>query len=137
MSLLRCAAYLDAAVDGFECEPAVAAGADGAGEAAAAEGAADGHREVAGDLAVERLGLDPRVQGGGQGQVDAAVDGLEFEPRGPVGATHDGRDRAVDGRRAGQARRGDADAAVDGLQVHVPPEALGLDLAVDGAPLEV
>src|ERR1044071_175456 len=110
------AAYLDAAVDCFECELAVAAGADGAGEPAAAEGAGDGHREVGGDLAVERLGLDPRAQGGGQGQVDAAVDGLEFEVVGPVGATHHGRDRAVDGLRARDARRRDAGAAVDRLR---------------------
>src|SRR5215212_383392 len=131
------ASYLDAAVDGFENEPAVAARADGAGQPAPAERARDGHREVGRDLAVERLGLDPRAQARGQGQVDAAVDGLEFEPPRPVAATHDGRDGAVDGLRAGEARGRDVDAAVDGLRVHVRAEALGRDVAVDGAALEV
>src|SRR5688572_27292426 len=85
---------VDAAVDGLEAELAAAA-ADGAGQATAAVTARDRQREVALDLAVEGRGLDLGAQARGQAQLDAAVDGVEFQPARPVGATHRGRDRAV------------------------------------------
>src|SRR5688572_15593008 len=84
---LRAAADSDAAVDGFEPQLA-AARADRAAQAAAAEGARDGHREVRRDVAVDRPRLDLRAQRGGEAHVDRPVDGLERKLVRPVGIAH-------------------------------------------------
>src|SRR5690606_1876147 len=125
------AAQPDRAVDGAEPEPAAAV-ADGALEAPGAEASRYGDRELRADPAVHggglQLGAEPLRQLDG----DAAVDRVELEGAGPVGAAEDGVDGAVDRRSAGEPGGGDADGSVDGGQCGVARQVARFDLAVDG-----
>src|SRR5437764_8320358 len=110
--------------------------ADRSAYAPRAELAGHGQGIIGFDVAIHGVRSHFGIELRRENQGNTAIHRAELELVGPVGATHLRIDRAIHGRRLGEAGRGDAHAAVHRARAYISLETFSRHLAIYGLAVE-